>query len=66
MVDRIVQQVEFPVLLASIKYIVPVRSRAENRALFVQLKNAPPEAWNAVMDAVRPVMEAGEQEAVVG
>jgi len=64
--ERIVQQVEFPVLLASLKYIVPAQSRAENQALFAQLKNAPPEAWNAVMDAVRPVMEPGELEVVVG
>jgi hypothetical protein len=45
---------------------VPAQTRAENRALFTQLRNAPPEAWNAVMDAVRTVMEAGELEAVVG
>jgi hypothetical protein len=64
--ERIVQQVEFPVLIASLKYFVPAQSPAENRALFAQLKNAPPEAWNALMDAVRPVMEAGEPMAVLG
>jgi len=38
----------------------------ENRALFAQLKNAPPEVWNAVMDAVRPEMEPAQLEAVRG
>lgn len=63
---RIVQSVEFPVLLASLKYIVPAQSRAENRELFDQLKaNAPAEAVHAIVEAVRPMMEPAELEALI-
>lgn len=58
---RIMQKVEFPVLLLSLKYIIPAQSLPENvRVLKAFRTNAPAEAFQAVMDIIRPEMSEGE------
>ncbi len=54
---RIMQKVEFPVLLLSLKYIIPAQSLNENIRLLKAFRtNAPAEAFQAVLDIVKPEM----------
>lgn len=58
---KIMQKVEFPVLLLSLKYIIPAQSMPENVHILSNFKrNAPPEAFQAVLDIIRPEMPAEE------
>ncbi len=54
---RIMQKVEFPVLLMSLKYIIPAQSFDENIKLLKAFKtNASAEALQAVLDIIKPEM----------
>jgi len=54
---RIMQKVEFPVILMSLKYIVPAQSLNENIKILRAFKtNAPAEALQAVLDIIKPEM----------
>mgnify|MGYP000877186974 FL=1 len=54
---RIMQKVEFPVLLLSLKYIIPAQTEDENlKILRTFRKNAPQEAYEAVLNVIRPEM----------
>ena len=54
---RIMQKVEFPVILMSLKYIVPAQSLNENIKILSAFKtNAPSEALQAVLDIIKPEM----------
>lgn len=54
---KIMQKVEFPVILMSLKYIVPAQSLNENIKILTAFKtNAPAEALNAVLDIIKPEM----------
>ena len=54
---RIMQKVEFPVILMSLKYIIPAQSLNENIKILTAFKtNAPAEAFQAVLDTIKPVM----------
>ena len=58
---RIMQKVEFPVLLLSLKYIIPAQTEKENLKILRAFKtNAPAEAFEAVLDIIKPEMP--EQE----
>jgi len=54
---RIMQKVEFPVILMSLKYIVPAQSLNENiKILRAFNTNAPAEALQALLDIIKPEM----------
>ena len=54
---RIMQKVAFPVLLMSLKYIIPAQSFNENIKILTAFKtNAPAEALQAVLDIIKPEM----------
>jgi len=54
---RIMQKVEFPVILMSLKYIVPAQSLNENIKILRAFKtNAPAEALQALLDIIKPEM----------
>jgi hypothetical protein len=54
---RIMQKVEFPVILMSLKYIVPAQSLNENIKILRAFKtNASAEALQAVLDIIKPEM----------
>ena len=54
---RIMQKVEFPVILMSLKYIVPAQSLNENIKILRAFKtNAPAETLQAVLDIIKPEM----------
>ena len=56
---RIMQKVEFPVLLMSLKYIIPAQSLNENIKILRAFKtNAPVEALQAVLDIIKPEMNS--------
>lgn len=58
---RIMQKVEFPVLLLSLKYIIPAQSEPENVKILRAFKtNAPQEAFDAVVDIIKPEMPETE------
>ncbi len=54
---RIMQKVEFPVLLLSLKYIIPAQTEKENLKILRAFKtNAAQEAYDAVLNIVKPEM----------
>lgn len=54
---KIMQKVEFPVILMSLKYIIPAQSLNENIKILTAFKtNAPAEALKAVLDIIKPEM----------
>jgi len=54
---RIMQKVEFPVILMSLKYIVSAQSLNENIKILRAFKtNAPAEALQALLDIIKPEM----------
>jgi hypothetical protein len=54
---RIMQKVEFPVLLLSMKYIIPAQPEEENLKIMRAFKaNAPEEAFHAVLNIIKPEM----------
>lgn len=58
---RIMQKVEFPVLLLSLKYIIPAQTENENLKILRAFKaNAPEEAFNAVLDIIKPEMSEND------
>ena len=60
---RIMQKVEFPVLLLSLKYIIPAQSLNENIKILTAFKtNAPAEALQAVIDIIQPEMPPADFE----
>lgn len=53
------QKVEFPVLLLSLKYIIPAQSLNENIKILTAFKtSAPPEALQAVLDIIKTEMNS--------
>lgn len=59
--NRIMQKVEFPVILMSLKYIIPAQSLNENIKILNTFKtNAPAEALQAVLDTIKPEMSDGD------
>jgi len=58
---RIMQKVDFPVLLLSLKYIIPAQNENENLKILRAFKtNAPKEAFEAVLNIIMPEMNADE------
>jgi hypothetical protein len=58
---RIMQKVEFPVLLLSLKYIIPAQTENENIKILKAFKSsAPPEAFEAVLNIIKPEMSDKE------
>jgi|JI10StandDraft_1071094.scaffolds.fasta_scaffold00211_22 hypothetical protein len=58
---RIMQKVEFPVLLLSLKYIIPAQTENENLKILRAFKtNAPQEAYDAVLSIIKPEMTDSE------
>ena len=58
---RIMQKVEFPVLLLSLKYIIPAQTENENLKILRAFKtNAPQEAYDAVLSIIKPEMTDNE------
>lgn len=58
---KIMQKVEFPVILLSLKYIIPAQSLSENIKILSAFKaNAPAEALQAVLDIIQPEMSDEE------
>lgn len=58
---RIMQKVEFPVLLLSLKYIIPAQTENENLNILRAFKaNAPQEAYDAVLECIKPEMTENE------
>ena len=54
---RIMAEVEFPVLLMSLRYICPAQSDRDNLAMLRTFQRvAPPEALQAVLDTIRPAL----------
>lgn len=63
---RIMQKVDFQVVLQSLKYIVPAQSLPENTELLRTLKaNAPAEALQAVLAIIKPVLPEAEYRELV-
>ena len=64
---RIMQKVEFPVLLKSLKYIIPAQSLNDNIKILRAFKiNAPAEALQAVLDIIKPEMNSEDFEILIG
>ncbi len=58
---RIMQKVEFPVLLLSLKYIIPAQTENENLKILRAFKtNAPQDAYDAVLSIIKPEMTDNE------
>ena len=63
---RIMQKVEFPVLLLSLKYIIPAQSELENLKILRMFKaNAPAEALQAVLDTIQSEMREEEFNSLI-
>jgi hypothetical protein len=53
--NAIMQRLDFPVLLLWLKYVIPAQQDTENAAMLSGLKaNAPQEAFDAVLETIRP------------
>jgi hypothetical protein len=64
---RIMQKVEFPVLLLSLKYIIPAQTENENLKILRAFKtNAPKEAFEAVLNIIKPEMSDNEYLSLTG
>lgn len=62
---RIMAEVEFPVLLMSLRYICPAQSDRDNLAMLRTLQRvAPPEALRAVVDTIGPALGAARSAAL--
>jgi len=57
---------EFPILLNWLKYTIPAQTEEENVQMLSGFKkNAPAAAFDAVLNTIRPEMEAGRYESLV-
>lgn len=63
---RIMQKVDFNVLMLSLKYIVPAQSEAENVELLSAFRKNAPAAYDALIEMLRPEMEPSRLESLLG